>query len=210
MKKVLDILLVLVLVVAVGFLVYSEMNTANLPRTTEATATVTATPTDIVVTPSHTSTPTLIPASVMVPSVTPTLTPRPTQTSTSTATDTITPTSTPTLTATVIPTDAPTQSPSQQEMTTGIQRGGKIIKAIEAYHNAQGSYPATLDALVPDYFPVIPVTVTDEIYYYRLFDPSSPMASEVYWLSFRLSYKPHAVCTYLRRLDYWDCNFNSP
>ncbi len=93
---------------------------------------------------------------------------------------------------------------------TGIQSGDRIIRAIEAFHNAQGIYPPNLDALVPDYFPVIPVTTTDQIFYYRLFDPSGPMASEVYWLSFRLEYKPHTICTYLRRLDYWDCNPESP
>ncbi len=207
MKKVIDILLVIVLLVAVGYLVFNELNHPISLGT--PTATVVNVPTEVS-TPTLPPTATLSPPSVMVPSITPTASAQPTATFTRTPTETVTPTLTPSLTPTLTPTNDPTEAPSAQEMSTGIERGNKIIKAIEDFHNAQGTYPSTLDALVPDYFPSIPVTTTDEIYYYRLFDPSGPMASEVYWLSFRLDYKPHTICTYLRRLDYWDCNPDSP
>jgi hypothetical protein len=36
------------------------------------------------------------------------------------------------------------------------------------------------------------------------------MAAEVYWLAFKVASQDHLVCTYYRRLAYWDCNYESP
>ena len=101
-------------------------------------------------------------------------------------------------------------SPLSQEIKEGIARGNQIIKAIEAYHTAQGTYPPTLKDLMTTYLTAIPLTSTGRAYYYRLFDAKSSMASEVYWLEFRAVDQDHVVCTYLRRIDYWDCNYDTP
>jgi hypothetical protein len=64
--------------------------------------------------------------------------------------------------------------------------------------------------LVPDYLSAIPLTETGRPFFYRLFGGTGPMAPEVYWLAFKVESKDHVTCTYMRRLDYWDCNFESP
>jgi hypothetical protein len=148
------------------------------------------------------STATLIPASVTIPTNTSTVTALPTETATKL------PTSTPTVTVT-LGTDSPI-SQIGQEIKSAIDRGNSIIKAIEAFHTAKGQYPTTLNALVPLYLPRIPITSTGQAFFYRLFDATSPLESEVYWLSFRAVNQDHVSCTYYRRLDYWDCNFESP
>lgn len=89
-------------------------------------------------------------------------------------------------------------------------QGDVIIQAIEAYHLDQGIYPLSLNDLVPQYLPVIPVTLTGQAYFYRFFDAADPMADEMYWLAFRVTDQEHVTCTYLRRLEYWDCNYASP
>lgn len=205
-RKLIDPLLVLILIVTIGYLILAGdrengtvVSAASASETPVRLVSVTTIPTRTS-TPTDVPTATLIPASVTVP--TKTVTPHPTSLPTSTAT--ITPT------ASLTPTKAPTQSAVEQEINDGIARGNQIVQAIESYHNSQGQYPSTLDALIPAYLSGIPLTETDRPFFYRLFDGSSPMASEVYWLAFRLDSRDHVTCTYLRRLDYWDCNFASP
>jgi hypothetical protein len=98
----------------------------------------------------------------------------------------------------------------EQEIKTGIERGNLIIKAIEAYHAAKGTYPPALNDLSPTYLSVIPITSTGQAFFYRLFDGNSPLASDVYWVSFRAINQDHVSCTYFRKLDFWDCNYASP
>ena len=211
-KRGIDLLLVLILLIAIGVVIYFGMSnnggfSASLPTSTLA---LTPTPTIFLTAtltspPTETLTPTLIPASAAVPTQTatttplPSLTPSPTQTASRT----------PTLPATDTSTGDPV-TPLSQEIKEGIARGDEIVKAIESYHTAMGVYPATLNDLMPVYLKTIQLTSTAQPYFYRLFDPTSPMASEVYWLEFRAVDQDHVVCTYLRRIDYWDCNYNSP
>lgn len=205
MRKLIDPLLVLILTVTVGYLVLvanregpgSDSAAATPSQASASSATILPTRTSV---PTDVPTATLIPASVTAP--TKTATPRPTRPPTATAT--ITPT------ASSIPTRAPTESALEREIADGIARGNRIVQAIEAYHTAQGQYPPSLDALVPAYLSGIPLTEMDRPFFYRLFDGSSPLASEVYWLAFRVESRDHVTCTYMRRLDYWDCNFASP
>ncbi len=211
MKNGIDFLLILVLLVTIGLLIFfglgdvspvaapTSSTTSTSSSVASSTAVVSATRTSA---PTKEATATLIPASVTIPTNTFTVTPRPTQTAT------LTSTATPTATVT-LGTDSPV-SQIGQEIKSGIERGNTIVKAIEAYQTANGQYPPTLNALVPLYLPAIPITSTGQAFFYRLFDRSSPLASEVYWVSFRAINQDHVACTYFRRLDYWDCNFESP
>ncbi|GEM_PF-6524079 len=204
MKKVLDVLLVLLLVGMVGYLIYADGKDGILVGTpAPAQASPQTRPTDTFVLISN-STPTLPPASVTVPTKTATPTPTPTLVPSITPTPTFTPTAAPTLTV------VPTQSLLDREIAGGIQRGNQIIKAIEMYHTEKGVYPLSLNDLIPRYMVDIPLTTNGRPYFYRPFDVTSPLASEVYWLAFRAEVQDHVTCTYMRRLDYWDCDFASP
>ncbi len=207
-KRGIDLLLVLILLVAVGVVVYYGVISggsieAPLPTETLTPASTTFLTATITSTPTETLTPTLIPASAAVPTRTLSLTPIPSLTPSPTITFT------PTLTATTTSTGDPI-SPLSQEIKDGISLGNQVVKAIEAYHSAMGKYPSSLTDLMPVYMKTIPITTTGQSYYYRLFDPASPIASEVYWLEFRAIDQDHVVCTYMRRIDFWDCNYDSP
>ena len=201
MRKVIDVLLVIILLGALGYIAYSSRGSGFLFGTSTPSSTATPLPT---LSATPTDTPTDTPTASVTPSPTPSLTP--------TASRTPTPTSTPTLASTASPAITPsgTQSALQEEINDGIRRGGQIVDALEAYHSAQGQYPLALEALVPTYLTEIPVTATGQEFFYRLFDGTGPMASEVYWLAFKALRQEHVTCTYFRRLEYWDCNFESP
>ncbi|HEY2980694.1 MAG TPA: hypothetical protein VGJ22_05905, partial [Anaerolineales bacterium] len=133
-------------------------------------------------------------------------------TATPSARPSLTSTLSPTATQTANPTATwtPTETPQDAEIGASIARADEIVAAIEAYHAARGQYPPDLNVLVTDYLPAIPLTITDQPYFYRLFADSDPLSAEVYWLAFRVVHLDHTTCTYLRRLEYWDCNFASP
>ena len=205
-KEVFDALVVLALLASIGYLVYLQLrNEGKLPlsnSTPPSTVTLTSRLTEA-------RTPTLVP-----PAST-TQTPIPTRTSTVTPTPTMTsrPTTTsvpgPTLTAALVP-NSGTQLPVDVEIKDGIERGDQLVQAIEAYTQAKGFYPAALEDLVPDYLPAIPVTITSQPFFYRVFERTTVMSPEIYWVAFRVVSQSHVTCTYFRRLQYWDCNFASP
>lgn len=96
------------------------------------------------------------------------------------------------------------------EIEDGIERGNRVVQAIEAYTRAEGFYPATLDDLSPDYLSELPFTSTDQAFFYRVFERTTIMSPEIYWVSFRVASQSNLTCTYYRRIQYWDCNFSSP
>jgi hypothetical protein len=203
MKNGIDFILILVLLAAIGALVYFGLDDGNkveIPSPITASTPTEAASIPETSVPTSAQTATLIPASVTIPTKTATLTSLPTATVTRTPTATITSTSS-------INTPA---SSLAQEIHTGIERGNRIIMAIEAYHKAKGTYPPTLNELSPAFLSDLPITSTGQAYFYRLFDGSSPLASDVYWVSFRAINQDHVACTYFRMLDYWDCNYTSP
>jgi hypothetical protein len=207
MKKIVDFLLILPLLLVIAFIVFAyrtgvitDLYAADTPLPIDR-GTVSVTPTTLSAvipysasTISHTSTPTLTPApsSTPAPAITPipslTDTPAPTNTSASAATGT----------------------PARLEINSGIETGNEIVRAIERFYVDQGHYPAALNELVPTYLPALPATLTGQPYFYRFFDAAHPMASERYWLAFRVIEQENITCTYLRRLEYWDCNYASP
>jgi hypothetical protein len=197
MRRAIDILLIAILLAAVGYIVY-QGETGDGVQAASATPSPVTLPGPVTETSAPTTVPTetLMPASVTIP----TFTPSPTDTPAPTASPTASPTAT----------QDPIDSITAREIRDGIDRGNQIIKAIEAYRADQGKYPAMLGDLVPLYIVAIPSTANDRPYFYRLFDASTPMASEVYWLAFRLDTQAHTTCTYYRKLDYWDCNTLSP
>jgi hypothetical protein len=103
-----------------------------------------------------------------------------------------------------------TDTHGREEIEQGLIIGAEIVRAIERYSVDQGRYPAALTDLIPGYLGGLPVTSSGQPYIYRLFDAGHPMASEVYWLTFRSAGVENAGCTYLRRLDYWDCAVSRP
>jgi hypothetical protein len=204
MRRVVDLFLVLGLVLAVVYLfqvqgaalggVWFGSATPTEFRLPTRVVTFAATPTRLVIgTPSPTSTPRT------TPTRTPTPPPSPTLTLTGTATEQAAAAATPTLLASTL-----------DEIDSTIQLGEQIVQAIEAYLQAEGGYPPALEALAPAFLPDVPSTATGQQFFYRVFDDSSPLAAEAYWVAFRVDGAEHVTCTYLRRLDYWDCNFASP
>lgn len=203
MKKGIDLLLILVLLVTVGLLVYFGLgsgNTVELPSPNPTSTFTTAAPVTETLAPTSVLSATPVPTLVIVPTGTATFIPQPTNTTTTT------PTASDTVTVVVVT----PLSLIDQEIKTGMERGNRIIHAIEAYHSAKGEYPPTLDVLLPIYLSDIPMTSTGQAYFYRFFEDSSPLADEVYWVSFRAINQDHVACTYFRRLDTWDCDYASP
>lgn len=206
MKRLIDFLLFLVLILSVGYLVVVNKDPADVttagptPIPFAARATQTQAPSAAGFIPVILPTSTLLPASVTIPTKTPTHTPSPS------------PVPTRTMLASATPKPSVTASPSPQdpEIQAGIEGGNEVIMAIEAYRADNGHYPGELSDLIPEYFLTLPVTKTSQPYLYRFFDASDPMAAEVYWLSFKVLRRAHTACTYYRRIDYWDCNFLSP
>ena len=204
-KKVTDLLLVLTLMAAIGFLVYLQVRDEGVLKISNTTATNAATFASI---PTDTRAPNLIPS--FAPTRTPvrtqtfTFTPSPTKTLIPKTTATLPPASSasPVRSATLLPTDA--------EIQEGIEQGNQIVNAIEAYTQARGFYPAALSDLVPDYLSELPLTISDQPFFYRVFEPTNVMSLEIYWVAFRVVSRENVTCTYYRRLQHWDCNFASP
>jgi len=207
MKKSVDLLLILPLLLALVYVVVASQ-TGAIPALFASGTPVpieqgveSATPTvHASVIPNGTST--------ISRTSTPTLPPSPSFTSTETITQTPTSTGTPTPINTG--TSTATGPPASQEIESGIATGNEIIQAIERYSLEQGHYPPALTDLLPAYLPGLPVTSTGQPYFYRSFDAGHPMAAEGYWLAFRVIEQENLICTYMRRLEYWDCNYASP
>jgi len=214
MKKSLNFILILPLLLAIGFVLIA-IRTGSAP---DWFATPISTPTYVKIV---SSTPVILPSAVHTQLTATTTRTRP-PTLTLTPTRTVSPTSTttsvrtPTLTLTLASTpgqlfpSSVTGTPAGPEINEGIAIGNQIVRAIEVYNLDQGHYPSKLNDLVPAYLTEIPVTSTGQEYFYRLFDPNDPLAPEIYWLAFRVIEQENVTCTYLRRLGYWDCNFASP
>lgn len=207
MKRVVDILLILILVAAITYLFFVlGAETGGIWFSTPApgtrtvpAASATATITKIVTrAPGQGGTPT--------PTIKPTLTPTLTRTPSATATATFT--ATPTSSKT--PTPDPIQAALDAEISAGIERGNQIIEALEAYYQAKGIYPPALNSLVPGYLAEIPVTITGQQFFYRPFDGESLLAQEIYWVAFNVTRQEHVACIYLRGLEYWDCGSTGP
>jgi hypothetical protein len=206
LKEVLDALLVLALIASVAFLIYLLLSEkGSLPPSG------TSLPGTVVVTSRPAETSTTTPP----PSASPTPTPTPTRTFTimPTSTATLQPATTAPsiLTFTATPARNPgTSLPVDAEIEIGFERGTQIVQAIEAYIQERGFYPASLENLVPDYLPSIPVTGAGQPFYYRVFERTTVMSVEIYWVAFRVTAQDNLTCTYYRRLDHWDCNYASP
>lgn len=203
LREVLDALLLIVILISIAFLAYY----LQIPREDRPPISD------------------LIPWGTRVPEITHTVTPTRTLVSTPTAahtqasTVTLRPTATSSPTATPSPdlasrtTSVPTSATRltvDLETEDGIERGNQVVEAIEAYTRARGFYPATLDDLVPDFLPELPFTISGQAFFYRVFDRTTVMSPEIYWVSFRVVSQSNVTCTFYRRLQYWDCNYSSP
>ena len=202
MKKGIDLFLILVLLATIGLLIYFGMNGAYpvlqlAPVTPATNESLLIGETSL---PTAMMTTTLIPTLVVELSGTTAQTPKPAEVATSTFTALNTQ-------STSIGTPV---SSLDLEINTGMEKGNRIIQAIEAYRTAKGEYPSVLDDLSPTFLSDIPLTSTGQAYFYRLFDKNSPLVDEVYWVSFKVINQDHVACTYFKRLETWDCDFASP
>ena len=205
-KEVLDALLVLAILAAVGFLAYwLWRNDGELPFLNSTPASTEGLLPQLTATPTPARLSAASPTGTLIPTQSFTVTPVPTGTSLPTAT----PTRSTARTAT-LPAGASTLSAADAEINDGIARGNLIVQAVEAYTQSNGFYPSALSDLVPNYLTELPVTVSGEPFFYRVFERTTVMAPEIYWVSFRVMTQEHVTCTYFRRLEYWDCNFSSP
>jgi hypothetical protein len=207
MKKRFYVLLILPLLLAIGFILFA-IRTGSAP---DWFSTIRPIPTDTRAA-SSTALFTLPAATQPSPTITRThtVTLTPTPSTEPTSTHTRTPTPTRTLTPANVSASVATGTPASEEINDGILKGNHIARAFELFFLDQGRYPSTLDELVPVYLPALPVTLTGQPFFYRLFEATDPMAAEMYWLSFRVTEPANTVCTYFRRLEHWDCNFASP
>lgn len=73
-----------------------------------------------------------------------------------------------------------------------------VVQALEKYHAEKGSYPESLDELVPDCISSIPTEVNDESIYYA-------KSGESYSLSFHYIGPGMNTCTYTPE-DQWQCS----
>ena len=207
MKKSVDLLLILPLLLAIVLIVFASQ-TGTLTEFFGAGIAVPIGSGTLSVAPSVLPSTTSLSTSTTPPVGASTSTPLPSSSSTQANTQSPTPTPTTPPTETAIPTT--TETPVSQEIEGGIATGNEIVLAIEHYYLDHGYYPAALDDLLPAYLSSIPITSMGQTYFYRFFDGAHPMAAEGYWLSFRVSEQENLTCTYLRRLEYWDCNYASP
>jgi hypothetical protein len=211
MKKVVDILLILLLLAAIGYLFFvlggdvggvwfsTPTPTLRSVLVVNATATITQV---VSLIPSQTAAPSATSRPTSTASLTATATPAPSSTQS--------PTTTPAPSQSATPTVDAAQAALDEEIRAGIEQGDHIVRAVELYHQTEGAYPPALQDLIPDLLPEIPVTTTGGQFFYRLFDPDEVLASEIYWVAFKVTGREHVTCTYFRRLDYWDCNYSSP
>lgn len=89
-------------------------------------------------------------------------------------------------------------------MLDGIQRGNLIVNALDAYYKEHGNYPLSLGELVPAYINEIPVVITGQEYEYVLLEPDN-VWGEPYLLTFYPRTKKNVGCSYMQRLNDWDC-----
>lgn len=203
LREVFDAFLLIVILASVAFLVYYlQIPREERPPLSDLIPWGTKTP-GIVITVTPTRTPVSTPSGA--PTQTFTVIPNPI----ATTTRTIPPSPSRVSSATPVPTTAAPLS-VELEIEDGMERGNRVVQAIEAYTSANGFFPASLDDLVPDYLTELPFTVTDQPFFYRVFDRTTVMSPEIYWVSFRVAGQRNVTCTYYRRLQYWDCNFSSP
>jgi hypothetical protein len=92
----------------------------------------------------------------------------------------------------------------REEIADGTQHGNLIVNALDAYYEEHGAYPLTLDELVPAYISKIPVVITGQEYEYKLLEPDN-VWGEPYHLTFYLKTEKNVGCSYMQRLNDWDC-----
>jgi hypothetical protein len=204
-KNMTDLLLVLALLAAIGFLVFLQLRDEGKLELLNPTATEEAAPASR---PTNTLAPILF--SPTAPTQTLVRTRTATVTSSPSPTPKVTSTATSAATLTLTPIANKTQWPVDEEIRLGIERGNTVVQAIETYNQNQGFYPAVLGDLVPAYLPEIPVTISGQQFFYRVFERTTVMSPEIYWVAFKVVSQNHLTCTYFRRLEYWDCNYASP
>jgi hypothetical protein len=86
------------------------------------------------------------------------------------------------------------------EIVEGKRVGDTIIYAIEKYHYDIGKYPDELNALIPLYLERIPISNYQHEFFYQ------KDSIDIYILMFKLDTLYNGACTYIKRLNSWDCS----
>lgn len=87
-----------------------------------------------------------------------------------------------------------------EKLQINQQQGQIIITAIEEFYTSEGSFPASLDDLIPEYLGSIPTTWDGQQYYYDV--------DEYYLYSLLFFFDGEdsdLYCSYLRSYEYWEC-----
>ena len=88
-----------------------------------------------------------------------------------------------------------------EEIRDGEQKGDRIVEALDTFYKEFGKYPDRLDILVPIYIPEIPHTLAGEDFTFK------EIEGDVYYLSFPVTRKKLVTtCSYIKRLENWDCS----
>ena len=89
----------------------------------------------------------------------------------------------------------------QEEHESNMTRGNSLVSAIEAYEQQYGQPPTTLHALVPEFLPVIPLTVFGKEFEY---EPNDRFSYNRWSLTFHVE-SNNTGCTYISYFGRWDC-----
>lgn len=202
-REILDALLLIAILLSIGVLIlYLRLPPEDRPPLSDLIPGGTRTP---AITGSVTATGSIFSIPFAAHTPTSTVIPSPTWTSAPTTTPSPSHVTSPASTQ-----SASTQQSADAEIKDGIERGNQIVEAIETYTEDKGFYPSALQDLVPDYLAGMPLTATDQPFFYRVFERTTVMAPEIYWVSFKVVSQSNVTCTYYRRIEHWDCNFSSP
>jgi hypothetical protein len=95
-----------------------------------------------------------------------------------------------------------------KEESIGINIGNTLVKALEAFYEANGRYPSNLDELIPKYISEIPMTITKQPYEYSQLYPSE-FNKEPFHLSFVVANAKNEQCSYFKFVlpnkAIWEC-----
>lgn len=90
------------------------------------------------------------------------------------------------------------------EIKDGQEKAAPIIEALTKYYDDFGEYPTNLNELSPSYLLEIPQTLSRRNFTFEVDE------HDIYHLSFPVESNKDVgsgtICTYLRKLEAWDCS----
>jgi hypothetical protein len=88
-----------------------------------------------------------------------------------------------------------------EEIQDGQSKGDLLVKLVDDYYRDFGKHPEHLDNLVPAYISEIPKTLSGKEFSFEQIE------GDIYYLSFPVTNKElRTICSYIKRLERWDCS----